>query len=114
MIKEINNAIDKGESFAFETTLSGKSYKSKILKMKKLSYRINLYYFKLSNVDISINRVHNRVMQGGHNIPVKDIVRRFEKSYFNFQYIYKPLADAWMLVDTSGLVPIVLEKFGEI
>ena len=64
--------------------------------MKQLSYRINLYYFKLSSVDISISRVHNRVKQGGHNIPITDIVRRFEKSYFNFQNIYKPLADAWM------------------
>ena len=66
-----------------------------------MGYEIIIYYLKLPSVDIAIERVKMRVKKGGHNVPEKDIRRRFERSWINFQKIYKSLADSWIIFDTS-------------
>ena len=80
MIHQIDECIKKGESFAFETTLSGRTYIKKINEMKSKGYKIVIYFLKLASVDLAIERVKLRVSEGGHNIPVDDIKRRFERS----------------------------------
>ena len=94
MVRNINECIRKNESFAFETTLSGKGYIQKIHDWKKQQYEIILYFFKLPSVEFAIERVKLRVAQGGHNVPEQDIRRRFERSWINFNNLYKQLVDS--------------------
>lgn len=61
-------------------------------------------------MEFAIERVKLRVAQGGHNIPDEDIRRRFERSWINFQRIYKHLADSWIVFDNSGEQPLILDK----
>ena len=61
MIQHIDECVDKNESFAFETTLSGKGYERKIKRWKSQGYEIIIYYLKLPSVDIAIERVKLRV-----------------------------------------------------
>jgi len=110
MIQQIDECIRKEESFAFETTLSGRRYIRKIKEMKAKRYDIVIYFLKLASVDLAIERVKMRVMQGGHNVPEKDIKRRFERSWNNFEHVYKPLVDAWIVFDTSTYPPIIVDK----
>ncbi len=108
MLEQINQYIQKGESFAFETTLSGRAYIKKINEMKNKGYKIVIYFLKLSSVDLAIERVKLRVLEGGHNVPVSDIKRRFERSWINFQEIYKQLADEWIVFDNSTDKPSII------
>jgi len=110
MIQQIDECIRKEESFAFETTLSGRRYIRKIKEMKAKGYDVVIYFLKLASVDLAIERVKMRVMQGGHNVPEKDIKRRFERSWNNFEHVYKPLVDAWVVFDTSTYPPIIVDK----
>lgn len=110
MIQHIDECVKKNESFAFETTLSGKRYEKKIQRWKKQGYEIIMYYLKLPSVDIAIERVRLRVAQGGHDVPEIDIKRRFNRSWINFEKIYKPLVDSWIVFDTSGREPVVLDE----
>ena len=110
MIKSIDECARKNESFAFETTFSGKGYLRKIDNWKSQDYEIIIYFLKLSSVDLAIERVKLRVSQGGHNVPEDIIRRRFDKSWKNFQEIYKLLVDSWTVFDTSGKLPIILEE----
>jgi len=112
MVHQIDECIKKGESFAFETTLSGRTYIKKINDMKSKGYKIVIYFLKLASVDLAIERVKLRVSEGGHNIPVDDIKRRFERSWINFQSLYRPLADGWTVFDTSGSEPVIIGKSG--
>ena len=109
MIRRINDCVRKNESFAFETTLSGKGYIKKITEWKKQQYEIIIYFFKLPSVEFAMERVKLRVAHGGHNIPEQDIRRRFERSWHNFNTFYKQLADSWTVFDTSGNLPIILD-----
>ncbi|MBW1720675.1 MAG: zeta toxin family protein [Deltaproteobacteria bacterium] len=110
MIQQIDECIRKEESFAFETTLSGRRYIRKIKEMKSKGYDVVIYFLKLASVDLAIERVKMRVLQGGHNVPEKDIKRRFDRSWNNFEHVYKPLVDAWVVFDTSSYPPIIVDK----
>ncbi len=110
MIKEINRHALNGESFAFETTLSGKTYAQMIPEWQQMGYRVKLVFLYLPDVAIAIERVKYRVEQGGHNIPEKVIRRRYEKGWQNFQSLYKYLVDAWILFDNSGMTPGLLNE----
>ena len=101
MLGEIDKCVNAGMSFAFETTLSGLAYRKKIVEWQRQGYVIVLYYFSLPTVDMAIERVRSRVAQGGHNIPEKDIRRRFDRSLINFEDKYKQLVDFWVFFDTS-------------
>jgi predicted ABC-type ATPase len=77
MLNELNENTKAGESFAFETTLSGNHYLQRIQEWKDLGYTIKLWFIKLSSPELAISRVAERVAQGGHNIPEEIIRRRF-------------------------------------
>ena len=110
MIEEIKYHVKLGESFALETTLSGKMYAQMIQDWQLQGYIIELIYLRLPDVEIAIERVKIRVKQGGHNVPEEVIRRRYKKGWHNFQYIYKPLVDAWILYDNSGCSPELLDE----
>ena len=110
MIKHINDCVRKNESFAFETTLSGKGYVNKIKEWKKQGYEIIVYFFRLPSVEFAIERVRLRVAKGGHNIQEQDIRRRFNRSWNNFNTLYRPLADSWTIFDTSGDILVIGES----
>lgn len=108
MLNEIAECIRRGESFAFETTLSGRRYARLIPYWQKCGYEVVIFFLELVCVEIAIARVVNRVAQGGHHIPSAVIRRRYVAGKTNFHQIYKPLANAWRHYDTSGEVPILL------
>jgi len=109
MLSEIKANVAAGNSFAFETTLSGKAYAKDIAEWKRLGYHITLFFLSLPNVEFAMARVASRVAAGGHNIPEATIRRRFNAGISNFHKVYKSLADAWSLYDNSEQQPVLLE-----
>jgi predicted ABC-type ATPase len=108
MLDEIDDRVRNCKSFAFETTLSGRSYLHKIRQWQELGYHVKLLFLSLPNADVAIARVAARVSQGGHNIPENIIRRRFDSGLKNFDTMYKQQVDAWMLYDNSGSKPRIL------
>lgn len=102
MLDRIRHLIKSKIDFAFETTLSTKSYKGIINECKKAGYQIVLVYFWLNNPNLAIERVKERVLKGGHHIPDTIVKRRYERGLKNFFRIFIPLSDYWLTVDNSG------------
>ena len=100
-LHEIEQAQKRREDFAFETTLSGKSHLSRVRRMLAEGWRVNLIYLCLPGVEASLNRVRERVLQGGHNIPENDIRRRYGKSLKNLLAHYAPLCSEVECFDNS-------------
>lgn len=73
MIQRINELLAHKVDFAFETTLSTRSYISFVKKAKEIGYEVTLLYFWLSSPEMAIERVAKRVSKGGHNIPTEVI-----------------------------------------
>ena len=97
--------VAKRESFAFETTLSGKAYATHIPVWQQLGYRVELFFLSLPTADVAIERVAQRVRQGGHDIPEATIRRRFDAGKRLFTEVYQPLVDQWILYDNAGDEP---------
>lgn len=113
MLEEIASHVRRRESFAFETTLSGRRYARMIPRWQSMGYRIKLVFLYLTDVMVAIERVRVRVKQGGHNIPEDIIRRRYEAGWKNFQEVYKGLVNAWVLYDNSGEKPVLLDAGGK-
>ncbi|MEQ6119511.1 zeta toxin family protein [Reichenbachiella sp. MALMAid0571] len=101
MLDRINELVSNGESFAFETTLSTRSYGSFIKKAMLLGYDTTLLFLSLDSIELAKQRVRTRVLEGGHNIPTDTIERRYSNGLSNFFKIYKSLVNRWILVDNS-------------
>ena len=78
-----------GESFAFETTLSGRNYAHRIAQWRKSGYHVKLIFLSVPSVDLAAARVRARVAQGGHNVPEDVIRRRFKSGLKNFHATYR-------------------------
>ena len=109
MLETIADYARRGESFSFETTLSGLSYAQMIPVWRSSGYLVKLIFLSLPNIEIALERVATRVIQGGHNVPEVVIRRRFVHGIQNFDH-YKVLVDSWQLYDNSDAPPILLDE----
>jgi predicted ABC-type ATPase len=105
--------VERGESFAFETTLAGRNFARAIPQWRAAGYRVSLIFLSLPSADLAVQRVAQRVRQGGHAVPEAVVRRRFDRGRDLFESLYKPLADTWMLYDSAGDVPVLIGSGGE-
>lgn len=102
MLRRINNLLEAQESFAFETTLSTRSYVNLVERAKLRDYQITCLFFWLVSEELAISRVATRVKEGGHNIPEDVIRRRYKSGLKNFFNLFLPRVDNWLFVNNSG------------
>ncbi len=111
MLHRIKDLIKENRTFAFETTLSTKSHKHIVFEAKRNGYNVNLLFFWLQHVELAIERVKTRVVEGGHNIEVEVIRRRYKRGLKNLFEIYLPIFDEVMIFDNSDVKPeLIAEK----
>ena len=105
LLNEGRQYVRRRESFAFETTLAGRGYLKMTRELVNAGWEVNLIYLWLPNVDISRERVAERVEHGGHNVPEKFLVRRYPRSIANLLDLYAPMCSSTICYDNSKTVP---------
>ena len=110
MLNRINDLIRERKNFAFETTLSTISYRSKIIEAKAKGYTVILLFFWLQNIELAKERVKVRVAEGGHNIEPEVIERRYQRGVKNLFNIYLPIVDGAFIFDNSEAMPVLLAE----
>ena len=108
MLNRIHELMVNKIDFAFETTLSSKSYRNLVKEAQLNGYFVTLVYFWLNSVDLAIERVDGRVATGGHSIPEDTIRRRYNSGIKNLSRIYLPICDSWMIFDNSEHPPLLV------
>lgn len=108
-LQELDRLAGSRLDFAFESTLSGLAYRSRLKRWKAAGYHIGIVFLRLASPQLALRRVAARVKQGGHHVGRVEVLRRFDRSWENFQVIYKPLADEWKVYDNSGDNPRLLQ-----
>ncbi len=96
--------VQQRSSVSIETTLAGRSLASRIGRIKRSGYTVQLIYFWLENAGLAVARVEERVRRGGHSIPEATIRRRYVKSIINLLDLYIPLSDVWLVYNNSDLL----------
>ncbi|MGP1614077.1 MAG: zeta toxin family protein, partial [Pollutimonas bauzanensis] len=79
----LQRALDEGLNFAFETTLGASTITDMLLAGARDGAQVHIWYAGLSNPDLHIQRVRERVAAGGHDIPGQKIRERFDSSRAN-------------------------------
>jgi predicted ABC-type ATPase len=110
MLNRLNDLLSQRQDFAFETTLSSKSFVRFIELAKQAGYSVNLIYYWLDSVNLAIERVKMRVSEGGHDIPEDIIVRRYRAGLKNLINLYKDKVDYWLLIDNSKTEPEIVAE----
>ena len=111
MLHRIDELLSLGEDFAFETTLSTRSFIYTIERAKSKGYSITLIFFWIESTELAIKRVQTRVKEGGHNIPNDTIVRRYYGGLKNLFSLYQNICDLIMIYDNSKSNPeLIFEK----
>ena len=102
MIERIEELLNTGVDFAFETTLTTLSYVNTIKTAKEKGYSVSLLYFWLNDVNLAIERVKTRVSEGGHNIPEEVIRRRYFRGVYNLTNKFIDICDYWIVINNSS------------
>lgn len=114
MLSQIEDLIDQEKTFAIETTLATKSYRNLVLKAQEKGYRVVLLYFWLDSPCMAQMRVAQRVREGGHNIPVDVIERRYWRGLQNLFHIFMPIVTDWSVYDNNSETKLIANSNGEI
>ena len=110
MLTRIHELMKAGADFAFETTLSTRSYVSLVKTAQQMGYKVTLLFIWLDSPETAIQRVADRVAAGGHHIPDEIIRRRYYRGIFNLINLYLPMCNSWILVNNKDVVPELIAK----
>ncbi len=101
MWKRLHELAASRTSFAFETTLASRTFLPWLKELKRQGFHAHLVFLWLSSADSAVERVADRVRQGGHDVPEEVVRRRYKRGLSNFLCLYRPVVNSWQLVDNS-------------
>lgn len=115
-LHRIRELIANKVGFTWETTMSGRSALGWLQKAKAAGFNMKCYFIWVRQPEITLARIRQRVIEGGHNIPEETSRRRFFKTIENFFMLYRPLFDAWKLFENDLIEPrlVAVEKHGRL
>ena len=105
--------IKAGKSFVIESTLAGSFLEKHITKLKERGYEIKLIFLYLGSTELCMNRIKSRVMQGGHDVPDEDVIRRFNRGLVKFWDQYSWMVDNFSLYYNNEIYDFKLVGKGQ-
>ncbi|MBL8574305.1 MAG: AAA family ATPase [Hyphomicrobiaceae bacterium] len=108
-LARVSDMIADGKSFSIETTLAGLTHLRTLERARLAGYRACLLFFTVRSVETCLARVARRVSEGGHDVPVPDVMRRFARSIRNFPR-YADAVDLWRVFDNNNGRSIVVAE----
>lgn len=111
MLRRIQDLLKEGNDFGIETTLATKSYTNLIKKARENGFTIVLLFFWLPNAELAKKRVAGRVAEGGHNIPIDVIERRYRAGLLNIPAFIK-ISDRWYVYNNESLPAELVARGG--
>jgi predicted ABC-type ATPase len=101
MLERIRHLAKAQADFAFETTLTSRTFAPWFDRMKRSGYHVHVLFLWLESADLAVDRVAARVRLGGHDVPEGTVRRRYKRGLRNLFDLYMPLADSWQVFDNS-------------
>ena len=105
-VQRRSELLGERRSFAIETTLSGRRHLELVRQAGSQGWNIGMIYIGLASADLAIQRVRERVAQGGHDVPAADVRRRYERSLRNLPLICAAVDRLTVLDNSSARAPM--------
>ncbi|MCR5191871.1 MAG: zeta toxin family protein [Bacteroidales bacterium] len=113
MLRRIKELLGREESFAIETTLATRSYINLVRQAQAKNYVVTLVFFWLRTPELALQRIAERVKNGGHDIPPATARRRYIAGITNLFNIYIPEVNYWSIYDNSESPRIIIARGGK-
>ncbi len=110
VLARINEFESSHTDFAFESTLSGRTYVPVLKRLRRSGFHIHLFYLWIPGAELGLLRIRDRVESGGHDVPERDVRRRYIRTLHNLFALYRPLVDTLHFFDNSAEVPRLVFK----
>ena len=102
MLERIDHLLGQGETFALETTLAPRCFSRTVLQARQQGYDVSLLFFHLPSPQSAIDRVSQRVSQGGRYVPDEVVARHYHAGLRNLRRLYMPIVDHWRIFCCDG------------
>jgi predicted ABC-type ATPase len=102
MLERLHALAAERVSFAFETTLAGRTQAGWLKTLRDSGYTVELVYLWLASADLAVARVTERVRMGGHNVPEATIRQRYRRSLENLFHLYIPVIGRWQIYNATN------------
>ena len=114
MLRRLHELSRRQQSFAFETTLTSRSFAPWLARLKRRGFRVHVCFLWLPSAEAALAREAERVGMGGHDVPEHVVRRRFDAGLRNFFTLYRPLTTRWRMYDNSraGLPRLIARGTG--
>lgn len=104
-LAKMYNAFENNRNIMLETTGSGMVVINMIKRAKEIyNYRVYSFHTYLLRPELSIARVQHRVKNGGHDVPVDAILRRYDAGLRLLPRVLSAV-DVGIVLDNSGKKP---------
>ena len=110
MLRRINELLEQNETFAIETTLATRTYTKLIERARNAGYKVFLMFLYLDSAIHAINRVSQRVSEGGHDVPDEIIKRRYKSGLYNLINLYMPVCDNVAVYNNTYSPTVLIAK----
>ncbi len=110
MLQRIDELLEQKVDFSIETTLATRSYVGLVKRAQASGYKVHLLFFCLESPEQAIQRVAQRVEQGGHGIPEDVIRRRYKKGLRNLVHLYLPICNSMLVFDNTKGEPRIIAE----
>ena len=95
-----DQCLENGQDFVFETVFSSPEKMDFIRKAKDAGFFIRIFYVCTESPLININRIAQRYLNGGHEVPISKVISRYYSSLKNISKAIE-IADRIYLYDNS-------------
>ena len=92
--------LSDAKSLALETVFSSQEKMEFVDKALDAGFFIRLFFIGTDNPSINASRIANRVLEGGHDVPIVKVIERYRKSILNLAKVL-PLIDRGYVYDNS-------------
>lgn len=100
-VRRLQDAVARGENYAFETTLGGNTITTILLAAAKAGHEIRIWFCGLDSPERHLARINSRVAHGGHAIPEAKVRERYDSSRLNLVTLM-PHVSAVVVYDNSA------------
>lgn len=114
MLGAIQENLRNMTTFAIETTLATSSYVRLVKQAKDEGYSVVLLFFWLDSPKIAMDRVAQRVREGGHNILPEVIERRYWLGLQNLIHLFMSRVSEWAVYDNNSETTLIASSDGQV